>query len=140
MEDNIILIATNLKTGDSHGFNTHIECARKLRIDLGSITKVLKGSRKQAGGYTFQYKKCTDISSDELVPVPKRIRHKTKSNHIIATNIKTGESHEFTTNVECARQLGLNNSHITKVLKGKQKQTGGYTFKYKEGYNERECS
>lgn len=135
MEDNIILIATNLKTGDSHGFNTHIECARKLRIDLGSITKVLKGSRKQAGGYTFQYKKCTDISSDELVPVPKRIRHKTKSNHIIATNIKTGESHEFTTNVECARQLELNQSSITKVLKGRLKQTGGFTFKYKEGYN-----
>ena len=133
----MIIIATNLKTGKSHGFNTNVECARKLRIDLSNLASVLKGRRKQTGGYTFQYKKCTDISSDELVPVPKRIRHKTKSNHIIATNIKTGEFHEFTTNVECARQLCLNNSHITKVLKGKQKQTGGYTFKYKEGYNER---
>ena len=59
---------------------------------------------------------------------------------IIATNIKTGESQEFTTNVECARQLELNQSSITKVLKGRLKQTGGFTFKYKEGYNERECS
>lgn len=33
---------------------------------------------------------------------------------------------------ECARQIGLNQSNITKVLKGKYKTTGGYTFKYKE--------
>lgn len=34
---------------------------------------------------------------------------------------------------ECARQLGLNPSHISEVLKGKRKTVGGYTFKYKEG-------
>lgn len=50
---------------------------------------------------------------------------------IIATNIKTGESQEFYGAAECARQLGLDNSHIAKVLKGRYKQTGGYTFKYK---------
>lgn len=33
---------------------------------------------------------------------------------------------------ECARQMGLHQSNITKVLKGKYKTTGGYTFKYKE--------
>ena len=32
---------------------------------------------------------------------------------------------------ECARQMGLHQSNITKVLKGKYKTTGGYTFKYK---------
>lgn len=32
---------------------------------------------------------------------------------------------------ECARQLGLQQSTITKVLKGERKTTGGYTFKYK---------
>lgn len=33
---------------------------------------------------------------------------------------------------ECARQMGLQNSTIIKVLKGKRKTCGGYTFKYKE--------
>lgn len=33
---------------------------------------------------------------------------------------------------ECARQTGLNQSNIIKVLKGNYKHTGGYTFKYKE--------
>ena len=56
---------------------------------------------------------------------------KTRSIPIIATNIKTGESQEFYGAAECARQSGLDNSHIAKVLKGRYKQTGGYTFKYK---------
>ena len=57
---------------------------------------------------------------------------KTRSIAIIATNIKTGESTEFYGVSECARQLGLHQSNITSVLKGRLKQTSGYTFKYKE--------
>lgn len=56
---------------------------------------------------------------------------KSNSIPIIATNLKTGEVQEFYGSRECARQLGLNHSLITNVLKGRYKQTGGYTFKYK---------
>lgn len=57
---------------------------------------------------------------------------KTKSIAIIATNTTTCESTEFYGINECARQLDLNSANITSVLKGRYKQTGGYTFKYKE--------
>ena len=57
---------------------------------------------------------------------------KTMSIPIIATNLTTAESQEFYGTNECARQLCLNQSSITSVLKGRYKQTGGYTFKYKE--------
>ena len=60
---------------------------------------------------------------------------KTQSIPIIAINIKTGESKEFYGTNECARQLGLTHGNITSVLKGRYKQTGGYTFKYKEESN-----
>lgn len=60
---------------------------------------------------------------------------KTQSIPIIATNIKTGESTEFYGSNECARRLGLHKQNISKVLKGERKQTGGYTFKYKEELN-----
>ena len=60
---------------------------------------------------------------------------KTLSIPIIAINIKTGESQEFYGTNECARQLDLNPGNITSVLKGRYKQTGGYTFKYKEESN-----
>lgn len=55
-----------------------------------------------------------------------------KSIPIIATNIKTGKSTDFYGTNDCARQLGLYQSNITAALKGRYKQTGGYTFKYKE--------
>lgn len=55
---------------------------------------------------------------------------KLQSIPIIATSIKTGEFQEFNSTKECARQVGLHTSNITAVLKGRLKQTGGYTFKY----------
>lgn len=62
---------------------------------------------------------------------------KSKSIPIIATNLKTGKSREFYGTNECARQLDLHDSNITSVLKGRYKQTGGYTFKYiNEGDNQ----
>lgn len=57
---------------------------------------------------------------------------KKRSIPILAINIKTGESKDFYGGNECARQLGLHQQHISAVLKGKRRQTGGYTFKYKE--------
>ena len=64
----------------------------------------------------------------------ENINHGTRNERtsipIIATNLKTGESKEFYGSNECARQLGLHQQNITSVLKGRNKQTGGYTFKY----------
>lgn len=57
---------------------------------------------------------------------------KSKSIAIIATNIKTGESTDFNSGKECARQLDIDNSNINHVLQGRRNHTGGYTFKYKE--------
>ena len=79
------------------------------------------------------------VSNIEWMTATENINHgthnermaKTKSIPIIAINIKTGESQEFYGTNECARQLDLNQGNITRVLKGRYKQTGGYTFKYK---------
>lgn len=54
------------------------------------------------------------------------------SKRIIAIDIANGEYNYYCSISECARQLGLNKSHICQCLKGKVKQTGGYTFEYAE--------
>lgn len=57
---------------------------------------------------------------------------KSNSIPIIATNIKTGKVTAFSSCAECARRLSLNAGNISSTLKGRLKQTKGFTFKYKE--------
>lgn len=47
-----------------------------------------------------------------------------------AINIHTGQEYAFESQAEAARQLGVFQPNITKVLMGSYKQTGGYRFDY----------
>ena len=51
----IPIIATNLKTGKSTEFYGVSESARQLGLHTSNITEVLKGRRRQTGGYIFKY-------------------------------------------------------------------------------------
>lgn len=59
--------------------------------------------------------------------------HQLQKKPVIAIDIKTGQRIEFDSQQEAAESLGIQKSHITSVIKGKRKQTGGYTFIRKEG-------
>ena len=52
-----------------------------------------------------------------------------KANSIPIICVETGV--EYISATDCAIQMGLYQQNINKVLKGKYKTTGGYTFKYK---------
>lgn len=79
------------------------------------------------------------VDNLEWVTANENINHGTRNGRsgksqsipIIATNLKTGESQESYGLRECSRQLGLHPQNISAVLKGRLKQTKGYTFKYK---------
>lgn len=47
---------------------------------------------------------------------------------VIAVNLKTWETQRFESQHEAGRELGADQRHITNVLKGRYKQTGGYWF------------
>lgn len=56
---------------------------------------------------------------------------KSRSKPIIAIDIATGEYNEYGSGKECAIKLGLHQGTVNHILKGRRKQTCGYTFKYK---------
>lgn len=78
------------------------------------------------------------VSNLEWMTAKENLAHGTRTERssrsqsipIIATNLKTGESQEFYGIRECARQLGISPGNIWTCLKGKSRQTGGYTVKY----------
>lgn len=96
----------------------HID-ENKLNNNVNNLEWVTKSENINHGTRNERVRKA--ISNSKTLSIP-----------IIATNLKTGEVQEFYGSRECARQLGLNHSLITNVLKGRRRQTGGYTFKYKE--------
>ncbi len=59
--------------------------------------------------------------------------HKKQRKAVIATKIDTGEQFAFDSQQEAAECLGLQKSHITSVINGNRRHTGGYTFIRKEG-------
>ena len=53
-----------------------------------------------------------------------------KQRPVIATNIESGEEIRFKSGREAARSLNVNQTSMRYVLNGRQKQSGGYRFRY----------
>lgn len=49
---------------------------------------------------------------------------------VIATNVKTGEEIKYDGQILAAEELNLSVCNISSVLKGRQKTTAGWTFRY----------
>lgn len=114
-------------------FDSIHNAAACLNVEATNICKVLKGKHKTCGGYTFTYT-TENITKEELanrfiVEHGKNI-HSSKYNYINLLDndgsiIKTYQNAKI-----AADELGLDNSTIVKVCKGKLKQTKGYRFGY----------
>lgn len=110
--------------------------SKKLIHRLAAQTFIPNSENKVEVNHIDENKTNNRVDNLEWSTRKENCNHGTRNERIgisiIATNINTCESTEFYGTNECARQLGLHQQNITKVLKGKRRQTGGYTFKYKE--------
>ena len=75
------------------------------------------------GLYNLQYKEKYGISAEEALGRP-----------VYAVNLTTLEVLRFRSRSEAGRQLGVDQSNITGVIKGKHKSAGGYYFVEDDGH------
>lgn len=120
------VFAVNLETLEVLHFETESEASRQLRISVSNINSVLMGRRRQAGGYLFV--------ENESEITEEKIQEAKNSMHflggVIAVSLETFKVLRFVSQSEASKQLGIDNSSINTVLKGKQKKTHGYYFCY----------
>lgn len=113
-----------LQTGEV--FSSIKQAAYNLGTSTQGISAVLYGRQKSTKGLTFK-----TITSEEDITtsvVPKMTTSQPKSKPIEC--LETGD--KYNSVYEAAISMGLHRVTIKDVLKGKQKSTKGYTFKYVE--------
>ena len=80
------------------------------------------------------------IDNLEWNTAKENMNHGTRTERQIATqriiqksrSVQCSNGNIYRSTREASRELGVDNSSLNKVLKGKRKQAGGYTFKYAE--------
>lgn len=121
------VLAVNLATLEVSQFHSRSEASRVLGVNIGNINSVIKGRHKQASGYWFAEDDGSgiEIDKDKLREIKAGMPYR---GDIYAINLKTQEVSRFSSRIEADQKLGINQSNIVKVIKGKLKQTGGYWF------------
>ena len=104
------------------------------RQDL--VMSIVKGfdNRTDARKLETELKLSYGLEPTERNASSKNIKkaYQKKSKEVLAYKLDGTFIGEYCSGRECARVLGLQQTSITQVCKGRQKQTEGYTFKYKE--------
>lgn len=100
-------------------YNSVTECAEAYSSTTSEISAVCKGKRITAKGAKFRYyKNGKKVEVEE--PDNKRVK--------AIQCLETGE--KFDSIKEACEKLNVRHQHVSAILRGKQKTTKGYSFKY----------
>lgn len=100
-------------------YNSVTECAEAYSSTTSEISAVCKGKRITAKGAKFRYyKNGQKVEVEE--PDNKRVK--------AIQCLETGE--KFDSIKEACEKLNVRHQHVSAILRGKQKTTKGYSFKY----------
>lgn len=121
------IFAINLETLEVSHFSSQAEAGRVLGVFNQSISNVIKGRIKQAGGYWFKEDKDNGIGidKDKLKGIVNSMPF---IGGVFAVNLITSEVSRFNSHREASRVFGVSQGSINNVIKGRIKQTGGYWF------------
>ena len=110
------------------------DCARANGIASTNISKTASGKNNTCHGYIFMYfNDIKDMTTDEIISYRLHQRKNYKDSTLKSID-RISSSGEIINNYEsisqAAKELNLDPSSISKVCKGKLKQTHGYKVRY----------
>ena len=117
-----------LHSGDEEKVQQDIEWAKQLSLQVAGglfgYTGIGKNEMAKA------------LTCNEAYTLPTAYKDspvaRTRSKPVIAIDIKTGETFEFSSGTAAAAELGVHRSAISLVISGKRKSTNGYRFRFAE--------
>ena len=109
------VFAVDLKTGKVIRFETQAEAACQLGIDQRSVNGVVNGRQNTADGCWFTEDE-SEITEEKIQEVGAKMRF---LGGVVAINLDTFNIYIFESQREAGRQLGIDNSAISKVTRGK---------------------
>jgi len=118
------IYAVELKTQEVLRFESQSDAERSLGVAQQSISAVLKGKLKTAGGFWF----IEDNGKVDKDKLRKNVISMLLKGGIIAVNLKTQKVLWFKTQSEAGLKLKGVQGHIGDVIKGRRKQAGNYWF------------
>lgn len=121
--------------------------ALDLQLDFSRVGLAVRNKIKFTSNYIFRYKTSDDFpkqiapittyyKSEQALENVKNIGKK-NSKPILCYDLNDKFIKEYSNAVEAAKELNLLSSGIRLVLHGKCKQTKGYKFTYKKGYEKK---
>lgn len=126
------VIAINLKTLEVLRFSSQTEAEKNIGVDCQSIGQVVSNKAKQAGGYYFMDDNGSDIEMDKD-ELRKIVAGRKPDYSILGVNLDTQTVYIFPSRSEAGRIIGIDQSTVGKVIKGKRNKTKGFWFTKADG-------
>lgn len=106
---------------------------QELGINVAHISAVCLGKERSAGGYVFMFKDVYEEQKGNLID--KCIQISPYRKQVVQLSLDNEYVKTYNSIKEASRELGLDDSSISNVCKGKKQKTcGGYKWMYKEDY------
>lgn len=118
------IVAIRLRDGKKFAFVSQQEASRQLGISQTSISAVIRGCNKSAGGYYFITQEDFNGTFDY-----RDYRYQRRGLSIKATNLYTGETRIYGKPRYAAVDLGMSEASVSNVLRGKARSAKGWVFR-----------
>lgn len=129
------IIGIHLKTGETREFQSGTEAANLLKIGNPDMPMaVARKERSSVKGWWFRYKEDDFSKAPEVWGEKLRIRQviAKQGKSLIAHHLKTGTQLQFLTTSEAAKALGVQQTQVSEIARGKGYSANGWWFKYSD--------